>query len=98
VKRIPFKPFQTFQSFKSFGETVFQLFQQFQWFQTFVTIGTPGTTGTTSRMQGSAAKWLLDLVFEYYRLTGRHEETGRPYMDTLQRLGLDKFKQWSQLD
>src|SRR5258705_3453732 len=44
------------------------------------------------------AKWLPDLVYEYYRISWRHEKTGRPYMDTLTRLGLEEFKQWSQLD
>jgi len=44
------------------------------------------------------AKWLPGLVYEYYRLSGRHEKTGRPYMDTLTRLGLEEFKEWSQLD
>jgi aldehyde:ferredoxin oxidoreductase len=44
------------------------------------------------------AKWLPELIFEYYRLSGRHERTGRPYVDTLTRLGLEEFKQWSQLD
>jgi aldehyde:ferredoxin oxidoreductase len=44
------------------------------------------------------AKWLPDLVYEYYRISGRHEKTGRPYMDTLQKLGLEEFKEWSQLD
>lgn len=44
------------------------------------------------------AKWLPDLVYEYYRISGRHEKTGRPYMDTLARLGLQEFKEWSQLD
>jgi aldehyde:ferredoxin oxidoreductase len=44
------------------------------------------------------AKWLPDLVYEYYKLSGRHEKTGRPYMDTLSKLGLDEFKEWSQLD
>jgi aldehyde:ferredoxin oxidoreductase len=44
------------------------------------------------------AKWLTDLVYEYYRISGRHERTGRPYMDTLTRLGLEEFKEWSQLD
>ena len=38
------------------------------------------------------AKWLPELVYEYYRLSGRHEKTGRPYMDTLQRLGLKNSK------
>ena len=44
------------------------------------------------------AKWLPDLVYEYYRISGRHEKTGRPFMDTLQRLGLEEFKEWSQID
>ena len=44
------------------------------------------------------AKWLPDLVYEYYRISGRHEKTGRPYLDTLQKLGLEEFKEWSQLD
>src|SRR5581483_5945006 len=38
------------------------------------------------------AKWLPDLVYEYYKISGRHEKTGRPYMDTLQKLGLEEFK------
>ncbi len=42
------------------------------------------------------AKWLPDLIFEYYRLTGRHERSGRPFRDTLQRLGLEEFDEWAQ--
>ena len=44
------------------------------------------------------AKWLPGLIYEYYRISGRHEKTGRPYMDTLTRLGLEEFNEWSQLD
>jgi aldehyde:ferredoxin oxidoreductase len=44
------------------------------------------------------AKWLPELVREYYQLSGRHERTGRPYMDTLKKLGLEEFNQWAQLD
>ena len=44
------------------------------------------------------AKWLPDLIYEYYRISGRHEKTGRPYMDTLQRLGLEEFQEWCQKD
>ena len=44
------------------------------------------------------AKWLPELVYEYYRSSGRHEKTGRPYVDTLTRLGLEEFREWSQLD
>ncbi len=44
------------------------------------------------------AKWLPDMVYEYYRVSGRHEKTGRPFMDTLQKLGLEEFKEWGQID
>jgi aldehyde:ferredoxin oxidoreductase len=44
------------------------------------------------------AKWLPDLIFEYYRLSGRHERTGRPFKDTLEKLGLEEFMEWSQFD
>jgi aldehyde:ferredoxin oxidoreductase len=44
------------------------------------------------------AKWLPEMVQEYYRLSGRHERTGRPFMDTLKKLGLEEFKDWAQLD
>ena len=44
------------------------------------------------------AKWLPEMVQEYYRLSGRHEKTGRPYLDTLNKLGLEEFKEWAQLD
>jgi aldehyde:ferredoxin oxidoreductase len=44
------------------------------------------------------ARWLPDLVYEYYRLSGRHERTGRPFLDTLAGLALEEFKEWSQLD
>lgn len=44
------------------------------------------------------ARWLPGLVYEYYQLSGRHEKTGRPYIDTLQRLGLEEFIEWSQRD
>ncbi|MBI2363965.1 MAG: hypothetical protein HYV01_03020, partial [Deltaproteobacteria bacterium] len=44
------------------------------------------------------AKWLPDLVYEYYRLSGRHEKTGRPFKDTLEKLALEEFMEWSQLD
>ena len=42
------------------------------------------------------AKWLPDLIFEYYRLSGRHERTGRPFRNTLDQLGLEEFTPWSQ--
>ncbi|HEX9442996.1 MAG TPA: aldehyde ferredoxin oxidoreductase N-terminal domain-containing protein [Candidatus Binatia bacterium] len=41
------------------------------------------------------AKWLPELIFEYYRLSGRHERSGRPLPDTLARLGLEEFGEWS---
>ena len=44
------------------------------------------------------AKWLPGLIHEYHRISGRHEKIGRPYMDTLTRLGLEEFSDWSQLD
>ncbi|HXG53352.1 MAG TPA: aldehyde ferredoxin oxidoreductase N-terminal domain-containing protein [candidate division Zixibacteria bacterium] len=44
------------------------------------------------------ARWLPQLIHEYYRCSGRHEKTGRPFMDTLQRLGLEEFEEWSHLD
>ena len=43
-------------------------------------------------------KWIPQMVFDYYRLSGRHERTGRPFMDTLQSLGLEEFSEWAQLD
>jgi hypothetical protein len=46
----------------------------------------------------TVGKWMPGLVHEYYRLSGRHEKTGRPFMDTLARLDLDEFKDWAQLD
>jgi len=44
------------------------------------------------------AKWLPDMIWEYYKMSGRHERTGRPFKDTLERLGLEEFMEWSQLD
>jgi aldehyde:ferredoxin oxidoreductase len=41
------------------------------------------------------AKWLPDIVQEYYRLSGREETTGRPLRATLTRLGLEEFLPWS---
>jgi aldehyde:ferredoxin oxidoreductase len=43
----------------------------------------------------TVAKWLPDLVYEYYRLSGRDEKSGRPHARTLATLGLDEFKDWS---
>jgi aldehyde:ferredoxin oxidoreductase len=42
------------------------------------------------------AKYLPEMVAEYYRLSGRHEHTGRPLPETLSALGLEKFGAWSQ--
>lgn len=42
------------------------------------------------------AKWLPGLIQEYYRLSGRHEITGRPFAETLTRLGLEEFDEWAQ--
>jgi len=44
------------------------------------------------------AKWLPDMIWDYYKLSGRHERTGRPFKDTLEKLGLEEFMDWSQLD
>jgi aldehyde:ferredoxin oxidoreductase len=44
------------------------------------------------------AKWLPDLIWEYYQLSGRHERTGRPFKDTIEKLGLEEFEEWAQLD
>jgi aldehyde:ferredoxin oxidoreductase len=41
------------------------------------------------------AKWLPDLIWEYYRLSGRHEHSGRPFGATLEKLGLEEFSAWS---
>ncbi|MGZ9173933.1 MAG: aldehyde ferredoxin oxidoreductase C-terminal domain-containing protein, partial [Candidatus Binatia bacterium] len=44
------------------------------------------------------AKWLPDMIWDYYKQSGRHERTGRPFKDTLEKLGLQEFQEWSQLD
>jgi aldehyde:ferredoxin oxidoreductase len=43
-------------------------------------------------------KWLPELVYEYHRLCGRHEKSGRPFFDTLERLGLTEFQEWAHVD
>jgi aldehyde:ferredoxin oxidoreductase len=42
------------------------------------------------------ARWLPDLIHEYYRLSGRDERSGRPLRATLARLGLQEFDAWSE--
>lgn len=37
------------------------------------------------------AKWLPGLVFDFYRACGWDERTGKPYRDTLQRLGIEEY-------
>ena len=44
------------------------------------------------------AKWLPEMIWDYYKQSGRHERTGRPFKDTLEKLGLQEFQEWSQLD
>ena len=44
------------------------------------------------------AKWLPGMIWDYYKLSGRHERTGRPFKDTLEKLDLQEFQEWSQLD
>ena len=43
------------------------------------------------------AKWLPDLIQEYYRVSGRHEISGRPFLETLQELGLEEFGDWTHV-
>ena len=40
----------------------------------------------------------LAIVNKRDRETGRHERTGRPFKDTLEKLGLEEFYEWAQLD
>jgi aldehyde:ferredoxin oxidoreductase len=42
------------------------------------------------------SRWLPDLIHEYYRLSGRHELSGRPLRGTLAQLGLEEFIEWSE--
>ena len=44
----------------------------------------------------TVAQWLPDLIQEYYRLSGRHETSGRPLLETLERLGLEEFSEWAE--
>jgi len=44
------------------------------------------------------AKWLPDLIFECYRLSGRHDRTGRPFKNTIEQLGVEEFIESCQLD
>jgi aldehyde:ferredoxin oxidoreductase len=37
------------------------------------------------------AKWLPGLVFDFYRACGWDERTGKPYRDTLRRLGIEEY-------
>lgn len=41
------------------------------------------------------ARFLPGLIQEYYRLSGRHEESGRPLLSTLSRLGLEELARFS---
>ncbi|HLY66666.1 MAG TPA: aldehyde ferredoxin oxidoreductase C-terminal domain-containing protein, partial [Chloroflexota bacterium] len=42
------------------------------------------------------AKWIPGIIHEYYRLSGRHETSGRPFKATLEQLGLDEFMDWAE--
>jgi len=42
------------------------------------------------------AKYLPEMVQEYYRLSGRHEQSGRPLGETLTKLGLEDLQEWGQ--
>jgi hypothetical protein len=56
-------------------------------------------SGAGRKVQGfTIAKWLPEMVQEYYRLSGRHEKTGRAFHGSLNKLGLEEFKDWAQLD
>ncbi|MBI2288795.1 MAG: hypothetical protein HYU73_00355 [Betaproteobacteria bacterium] len=44
----------------------------------------------------TVARWLPDLAQEYYRLSGRHEVSGRPLPSTLARLELNEFAEWAE--
>lgn len=49
------------------------------------------------RHQGfTIARWLPALIQEYYRISGRHEISGRPARSTLSRLGLEEFAEWAE--
>ncbi|HEU4340917.1 MAG TPA: hypothetical protein VFU31_05040, partial [Candidatus Binatia bacterium] len=38
---------------------------------------------TNDKYTADDSQWLPDLIFENYRLFGRHERTGRPFKNTL---------------
>jgi aldehyde:ferredoxin oxidoreductase len=44
------------------------------------------------------AEFLPDLIMEYYRVSSRDQMTGRPYHETLQRLGLEEFAAWAEAE
>lgn len=42
------------------------------------------------------ARWMPAIIQEYHRLAGRHEDSGRPLLSTLTRLGLEEFAAWAE--
>jgi aldehyde:ferredoxin oxidoreductase len=42
------------------------------------------------------ATWIPGIIHEYYRLSGRHETTGRPFRGTLEQLGLEELMEWAE--
>jgi aldehyde:ferredoxin oxidoreductase len=42
------------------------------------------------------AAFLPDLIQEYYRLSGRDDASGRPFQETLRRLGMEEFSAWCE--
>ena len=42
------------------------------------------------------ARWMPEIIREYHRLAGRHENSGRPLPSTLTRLGLEEFAAWAE--
>ena len=43
----------------------------------------------------TVARFLPGLIQEYYRISGRDAVSGRPYLDTLKRLGMEEFAEHS---
>jgi aldehyde:ferredoxin oxidoreductase len=43
----------------------------------------------------TVAQWLPDLIQDYYRISGRDPNSGRPLVSTLQELGLEELSDWA---
>jgi aldehyde:ferredoxin oxidoreductase len=44
----------------------------------------------------TVAEFLPGLIHDYYRESGRHELSGRPFRKTLSELGLEEFEEWAE--